>query len=109
MDLEGFVRRRIIKGYDKKKIIAELRRTKRRCLGNIESIGKKLFYDGLEKTVNGNVLKMLNELNIDYLRISTESLLFIVPEEHAEELKKYLKRITKIYEVGYVDKMKSLR
>ncbi len=71
--------------------------------------GKKLvFYDGLEKTVNENVLKMLNELNIDYLGISTESLLFIVPEEHAEELKKYLKRITKIYEVGYVDKGKGV-
>ncbi|MBI5253378.1 MAG: hypothetical protein HY930_03150 [Euryarchaeota archaeon] len=73
--------------------------------------GKKLvFYEEmLEKPVNEKVLRMLGELEIDHLGISTDSLLLILPEEHARKIKKSLKRITKVYEIGYVEKGKGAK
>lgn len=73
--------------------------------------GKKLvFYEEmLDRTVNEKVLRMLSDLNIDHLGISTDSLLLILPEEHALEIKKSLKRITKVYEIGHVEKGKGAK
>lgn len=76
-----------------------------------QSAGKKLVFreEMLDRTVNEKVLQMLRELNIDHLGISTDSLLLILPEEHAPEIKKSLKRITKVYEIGYVEKGKGAK
>lgn len=69
------------------------------------SAGKKLvFYeDGLEKTVNEKVLAMLEELKIDYLGISTDSLMLILPEESVARVIKLLKKVTKVYKIGHVE------
>jgi len=69
-----------------------------------KTAGKKLvFYEEmLEKPVNPRVLKMLRELNIDPLGISTDALLLILPQEYAEDVKKSLGKITGVYEVGRV-------
>ncbi len=68
--------------------------------------GKRLiFYNSaLEKTVNPRVLKMLEELNIDPLGISTDSLMIILPEEYKNEILKTLEGVAKVYEVGRVEK-----
>ncbi len=67
--------------------------------------GKKLvFYEEeLRRSVNKKVMKMLEELKIDYLGVSTDSLMLILNEEHADEVKKLISRVTNVYEVGYVE------
>ncbi len=73
----------------------------------ISKISKKrlVFYeDELRKSVNEKVMKMLEELEIDYLGVSTDSLMLILSEEHADEIKKLVSRVTKVYEVGYVER-----
>ncbi|MBU2560661.1 hypothetical protein KKA03_07190 [archaeon] len=63
---------------------------------------KLVFYEEmLDKTVNLKVLKMLKELEIDSLGISTDSLLLILPEEYVEDVKKILNNA---YVVGRVEK-----
>ncbi|ADG13629.1 AIR synthase related protein [Methanocaldococcus infernus ME] len=57
-------------------------------------------YETLVKTVNKKVLKMLEELNIDFLGVSTGSLLIICPEDTAREIK----RLIDVIEVGYVER-----
>ncbi|WP_457612409.1 AIR synthase related protein [Methanocaldococcus sp.] len=56
--------------------------------------------EALYKTINRKVLKMLEDLNIDFLGISTGSLLIICPEDIKDEIKKEINAI----EVGYVEK-----
>jgi hydrogenase expression/formation protein len=70
-----------------------------------QSSGKKLlFYEEmLDKAVNAKVLKMLRELDIDHLGISTDSLMLILPEEGVEDVKKTLREVTNIYEIGRVE------
>jgi hydrogenase expression/formation protein len=70
-----------------------------------QSSGKKLiFYEEmLDKAVNAKVLKMLRELDIDPLGISTDSLMLILPEEGVEDVKKMLREVTNIYEIGRVE------
>ncbi|MFH1774815.1 MAG: AIR synthase related protein [Methanobacteriota archaeon] len=72
-----------------------------------EISGKKLVFheEILEKTVNKKVLRMLRELDIDHLGISTDSLMLILPEEYAGKVKK----AAKFYEVGYVEKGKGAK
>lgn len=63
---------------------------------------KLLFYeDMLDKPVNGRVLEMLKELEIDHLGISTDSLMLILPQEYVADVKKTLNNV---YEVGRVEK-----
>jgi hydrogenase expression/formation protein len=63
---------------------------------------KLLFYeDVLDKPVNGRVLEMLKELEIDHLGISTDSLMLILPQEYVADVKKTLNNV---YEVGRVEK-----
>ncbi|MEE8168384.1 MAG: AIR synthase-related protein [Candidatus Hydrothermarchaeales archaeon] len=65
---------------------------------------KLVFYEGeLEKTVNPKVLKMLRELEIDPLGISTDSLLLILPDEEVREVKAALEGISNVYEIGRVE------
>ena len=67
-----------------------------------------LFKDEITKTVNPKILKMLEELNIDPLGISTDSLMLILPEEHLAEVKKSLNKVTQVYEVGQIKKGKGV-
>ncbi len=66
---------------------------------------KLVFYeDELIKTIRPKVMKMLEAVGIDYLGISTDSLMIICKEEVAEEVKKLVKKAkVKIYEVGRVE------
>lgn len=70
-----------------------------------EASGKKLvFYEeALYKAVNPRVMEMLEELRIDFLGVSTDSLLLVLPEAGAQEVAKSLKRVTKVYEVGRIE------
>lgn len=68
--------------------------------------GKKLvlYEDRLKFIVSPNIRKMLEKFEIDTLGISTDSLLLILPESSAEEAKKIIGRVAKVYEIGYVAK-----
>ncbi|MEE8359168.1 MAG: AIR synthase-related protein, partial [Candidatus Hydrothermarchaeales archaeon] len=72
---------------------------------------KKLIFteESIRKTVHPQILKMLEELNIDYMGISTDSLMIILPEDHVDEVKKSLDRVTKVYEVGRVEEGRGVR
>ncbi|MCS7143924.1 MAG: AIR synthase-related protein [Archaeoglobaceae archaeon] len=62
-------------------------------------------YEKLRKCVNPRVLKMLDELHIDFMGVSTDSLMIICPESTAEEVKKAVRSAgVKIEEVGWVEK-----
>jgi hydrogenase expression/formation protein len=77
---------------------------------SITSRKKLVFYEeSLYKHVNKKIAKMLNDLKIDPLGISTDSLLLILPEEYVEDVNKSLRGITNIYEVGFVDKGKGAK
>jgi len=68
--------------------------------------GKKLLFykDALHKTVAPRVLKMLEELEIDPMGISTDSLLLILPKESVNEVMVALKGTTEVHEIGRVEK-----
>ncbi len=68
--------------------------------------GKRLvFYeDALKKTVNSRVLRMLEELDIDPLGISTDSLLMILPGESVSAIKRTLRGVSGVHEIGRVEK-----
>jgi len=68
--------------------------------------GKKLvFYeDMLERIVSPKIRKMLEKSEVDSLGISTDSLLLTLPESSAEEAKKIIGKVAKVYEIGYVAK-----
>jgi hydrogenase expression/formation protein len=68
--------------------------------------GKKLLFheDALYRVVNKKVLRMLMELEIDPLGISTDSLMLILPEDSVSGIRKSMKKVTKIYEVGRIEK-----
>ncbi|NOZ82443.1 MAG: hypothetical protein GXN98_01290 [Euryarchaeota archaeon] len=54
--------------------------------------------------IEGEVLEMLQELGIDPLGISVDSLLLSVPEEHAEDVRRLLSRATEMHVVGRVER-----
>ncbi|MFN3383275.1 MAG: AIR synthase-related protein [Archaeoglobaceae archaeon] len=61
-------------------------------------------FEKLRKSVNPKVLKMLDELKIDFMGVSTDSLMIICPEDVADEVKKVVRAIgVKIEEVGWVE------
>ena len=68
--------------------------------------GKKLVLDKemLYRSIHPKLLEMLEELEIDPLGISTDALMVIAPEEHSKEIIKTLAGVTKVYEVGVVEK-----
>ncbi|WP_456475538.1 AIR synthase-related protein, partial [Candidatus Pyrohabitans sp.] len=67
--------------------------------------GKKLvlYEDELYRSINPRVLEMLNELEIDPLGVSTDSLMLILPGESASRAKEALRGVAKVYEVGRVE------
>lgn len=70
--------------------------------------GKKLVFNGseLRKTVKPRVLRMLKELEIDPMGISTDSLLLILPEDLVDSVRKALRGTAKVHEIGRVEKGK---
>ncbi|MEM4473044.1 MAG: AIR synthase-related protein [Archaeoglobaceae archaeon] len=74
----------------------------------IARVAKKALvfdYEKLRDCVNPRVLKMLEELKIDFMGVSIDSLMIICPEEVAEKVKKVVRSSgVKIEEVGWVEK-----
>ncbi len=73
--------------------------------------GKRLVFqaESLEKAVDPLVLEMLRALGIDPLGISTDSLMLILPEGDANEVKGALEKVTGVHEVGYVEEGRGAR
>lgn len=73
----------------------------------IAKIAKKALvfdFEKLRKSVNPKVLKMLEELKIDFMGVSTDSLMIICPENVAAEVKKAVESVgVKIEEVGWIE------
>lgn len=62
-------------------------------------------YERLRKCVNPKVLSMLEELEIDFMGVSIDSLMVICDENTADEVKKAVRGVgVKIEEVGWVEK-----
>ncbi len=62
-------------------------------------------YEKLRKCVNPKVLSMLEELEIDFMGVSIDSLMVICDENTADEVKKAVRGVgVKIEEVGWVEK-----
>jgi hydrogenase expression/formation protein len=58
----------------------------------------------LRKTVPKPMLDMLDLLDIDYLGVSTDSLMLVLPKENVEKVKSVLERVTPVFEAGFVEK-----
>jgi len=73
-----------------------------------QSAGVRLVFNEsvLRKTVSQPVLQMLDLLEIDYLGVSTDSIMLVLPKANVERVKSVLKRVTPIFEVGFVEKGK---
>lgn len=73
----------------------------------IARVAKKALvfdFEKLRKSVNPRVLKMLEELEIDFMGVSTDSLMIICPEDVAVEVKKAVRSVgVGIEEVGWVE------
>jgi hydrogenase expression/formation protein len=64
-----------------------------------------LFFENeVKRSVSKPVLNMLGGLEIDYLGVSTDSLMLILPKENAPEVTEALEQVSPVYEVGYVEK-----
>lgn len=70
-----------------------------------QTSGKRLIFyeEALYRAVNPRVLSMLQELHIDPLGVSTDSLLLVLPEDEVQRVVKTLRRVTRVYEVGRVE------
>jgi hydrogenase expression/formation protein len=71
--------------------------------------GKALVFDyeQTRKAVNPEILKMLDELEIDFMGVSIDSLMIIAPAEVADRVKKAIKEVNvPVYKVGWVEKGK---
>ncbi len=69
--------------------------------------GKALVFDyeRCRRIVNAKVLKMLEDLEIDFMGVSIDSLMVICPEDIADEVKSVVRGIgVRIEEVGWVEK-----
>jgi hydrogenase expression/formation protein len=68
--------------------------------------GKSLVFDyeRCRSVVNPKVLKMLEELEIDFMGVSIDSLMVVCPEDTAEDVKSVVRKAgIKIEEVGWVE------
>ena len=78
--------------------------------GDAEEISKtagvKLVFEEnkIRPLVNPKVLKMLDDLHIDYLGVSIDALLIIVSPSVAHEVKQALHGVIKVDEIGWVEK-----
>lgn len=67
-------------------------------------LGLTFQNDSIHKMINPKVLKMLEELDIDPLGVSIDSLMIIAPEDVAEKVKKAVGGVNvRVTEIGYVD------
>lgn len=67
-------------------------------------LGLEFYEKELSSTVSSNVLNMLNKLDIDYLGVSTDSLMLVVPQEISNEIIKTISNVgVPIKEVGTVN------
>jgi hydrogenase expression/formation protein len=67
---------------------------------------KAIVFDGEEvrKAVNPEVLQMLEELEIDFMGVSIDSLMIICPRNSVEEIKEAIRGAgVKVYQVGWVE------
>jgi hydrogenase expression/formation protein len=77
--------------------------------GDAEEISKtarvKIVFEEekVRRLINPTVLRMLDELQIDYMGVSVDSLLLIVPAELGPAIKDALQGIIKVYEVGHIE------
>jgi hydrogenase expression/formation protein len=77
--------------------------------GDAEEISKtarvKIVFEEerVRRLINPTVLSMLDELQIDYLGVSVDSLLLIVPAELVPAIKDALRGIIKVDEVGQIE------
>jgi len=64
-------------------------------------------YEETRKAVNPRILDMLEELGIDFMGVSIDSLMVIAPDEVAEKVKKAIRRAgVKVVEAGWVERGK---
>ncbi|MEM2086620.1 MAG: AIR synthase-related protein, partial [Archaeoglobaceae archaeon] len=74
----------------------------------ISKVSKKALvfnYEKLRNCVNKKVLKMLEEFQIDFMGVSTDSLMIICHEKTANDVKKAVRAVgVKIEEVGWVER-----
>ena len=67
-------------------------------------VGLEFYHDKIKTTVAPNVLNMLEDLDIDPLGVSTDSLMLVVPPEIADDVKKVVSDVgVYITEIGIVD------
>ena len=67
-------------------------------------VGLKFYKDKISSLVSSNVLNMLEDLNIDPLGVSTDSLMLIVPPEISDDVIKSISNVgVKIDQIGVVD------
>ena len=67
-------------------------------------VGLEFYHDKIKSTVAPNVLNMLEDLDIDPLGVSTDSLMLVVPPEIAEDVKKVVSDVgVYITEIGEVN------
>ena len=68
-------------------------------------LGLTFYNDQIRHMINPKVLEMLEKLDIDPLGVSVDSLMIIVPEEVASDVKKVIKNVrVPVSEIGFVDK-----
>ncbi len=73
-------------------------------ISSITGMGLEFYEEKLRKTVHPNVLNMLEQLNIDFLGVSTDSLMLVAPPEVSQEIINTVKSSgVNIYEIGKVD------
>lgn len=73
-------------------------------ISSTTGVGLTVFDDKINELINPKVLEMLEKLDIDPLGVSIDSLLIIVPEDIAEEVKNAISSVNvAISEIGYVD------
>ena len=67
-------------------------------------VGLEFYNDKISSLVSSNVLNMLEDLNIDPLGVSTDSLMLIVPPEISDDVIKSISNVgVKIDQIGVVD------
>lgn len=73
-------------------------------ISNTTGVGLEFYEEEIKKMVAPNVLNMLETLNIDPLGVSTDSLMLIVPQDIAPEVKKTVSNAgVNISEIGEVN------
>jgi len=73
-------------------------------ISSTTGLGLEFYEENIRKMVRPKVLNMLETLDIDPLGVSTDSLMIVVPEDVAEEVKKSVQSVgVKIAEIGKVD------